>query len=527
MENSKKPVAPKINVNNAARLNAALIANERLKKERLSESDRLVLARNLGILFQKCLDRNPSISLRQIFIETFGVESGVSAYKKRDRLVVLPTDIKVKDKLAQKARQYRELAIALSKYIELPENEKKENAEILSILRLIEGSSFDMSTAHKDRFNHEYQVEIDSQLRKLTDKVADSVDIDWIRTWSEMHDVPIIGKTGDVSRIDFRTSRHYSEYVRYDASNLNLDGELACCLAPCINLGAINSTLPMTRYIDVEIAPSESEGEIRDVILNSLTKALKSDQPLLEMEEEDIGYLLQESQLWRKISGDNNTSFENYHVRRYLDLELRYEEKSNKWFPCIISRYSATHSFFTFGSLELTFPDITILSVCHEVDIIFAAKKIGNNKYRVFPIGGANYIGSHSNYFGERYQSERKSSWCKEGFRGLDDVDAVHPLDERYFSVLLQTDSEDSQSCYFDPLINSWFPEVKKREESSLFVKAPKESLAYQILLNIAYAPEDKRIDNLLISDAKKKFSLLKDYSEKAARDYEEAMSKF
>jgi hypothetical protein len=63
--------------------------------------------------------------------------------------------------------------------------------------------------------------------------------------------------------------------------------------------------------------------------------------------------------------------------------------------------------------------------------------------------------------------------------------------------------------------------------EQSFFVKAPKHSISYYILTNLAYAPTDERIDQLLINDAKKKYAMLKEYSLLASKEYEEAISRF
>jgi hypothetical protein len=524
METTSKKSAPKIAVNSAARLDAALIANDRLKKESLSESDQVVLARNLGTLFKKCQDKQPSLSLKHIFIEAFGIVSGDSVYKKRKRLVILPEEKEVSEKLAKRAWQYHKLAITLSQYIEIPENEPKSSAAILSILRLIEGSSYDLSTAHKDRFNQEYQVEIDSKLRRITEKVVESVDLDWMRTWSEMHTVPIIGTNGDVSRISFSKGR-WSERSRYDVSNLNLDGEISCCLAPCVRLGKIISRLPIRRYIDVQIDSPNNEKEVADLIRDALLKLLQSETNTDDMvgDEEYIGYELEKFGMWRNFVEQDDLHFGNsYRVYRNLDLELRYEEKSNKWYPCILSRYPSNGS--TYSSIPELLPYLEIISACADVNGIFVANKIEPDKYRVFKIDGAYYIDSYS----ERWpgdESKFKTSWSAGPFRQIDDVDGVHALDGRYLSALLQSDSEDLESCYFVPLIDNW--RDKNERENAYFVKAPNGSLAYYVLKNLAYAPEDERIDQVLIKDAKKKYAMLKEYSLTVAKEYEEAISKF
>jgi hypothetical protein len=278
----------------------------------------------------------------------------------------------------------------------------------------------------------------------------------------------------------------------------------------------------------VHVEDSGNEKNNTHQILEALTEMLRAETPLHEMEEEEIGFELYKCELWCSLPlHDELNLWNSYSVLRNLDLEIRYDENSNKWHACLLSRYSTKDSYFTYSSLQESLPGVLIISTCYDADKVFAAKKIGPQKYRIFSIDGANYIGSHSQYMGFDLgvQEEFKSSWSAGKFRGIDDVDGVHAFDERYFRMLLQTDSEDLKNCYFKPLIDSW-KDVKEMERS-FFVKAPKRSLSYYILTNLAYAPKDERIDQLLINDAKKKYSMLKEYSLLATKEYEEAISKF
>ena len=58
------------------------------------------------------------------------------------------------------------------------------------------------------------------------------------------------------------------------------------------------------------------------------------------------------------------------------------------------------------------------------------------------------------------------------------------------------------------------------------YVKAPTNTLAFWILNNLAYAPEEERIDTLFLEDARKKNRKLRDYANQCEKTYEEAISR-
>jgi len=71
---------------------------------------------------------------------------------------------------------------------------------------------------------------------------------------------------------------------------------------------------------------------------------------------------------------------------------------------------------------------------------------------------------------------------------------------------------------------------LKYGEEGSrnktLFVKAPRNSISEYILQNLAYAEPEKRIDELLLKDAKEKFRQLKEFADRSSEEYREAIDK-
>ncbi len=64
-------------------------------------------------------------------------------------------------------------------------------------------------------------------------------------------------------------------------------------------------------------------------------------------------------------------------------------------------------------------------------------------------------------------------------------------------------------------------------ETHQYFCKAPTGSMAYEILTNLAYAPEGKRLDTLLINDANHKYRILREHAETLEQIYQTAISRF
>lgn len=529
MENTIENSAPKISVNIAARLDSAQSANIELQKEVVPENDRIIIARNLGYLFQKCQAKSPSLSLRQVFIETFGIASGESAFKKRNRLVILPKDTVVSEKLARKGRQYRSLAITLSRYIELPENAKKSDAEIISILRIIEGSSYDQSTSHSDRFNHEYKIEITSKLRRLTDKVVDQVDVDWMRIWSDLHTVPIIGTTGMIDSISDQPIMSRGPQASRSVSNLNLDGQVNNCLSPCVNIGTLIAKRQISSYFDIEISEDTPEGETLMEIIKAVATKIGADLNFDDYTDTDDFDLLDALSNFDfdTLDDEDITLGDSYETHRRIDLELRYDSSSDRWNPCILMRFPISTGNYN-ADFASCIPDAEIITFHPDIGILLAAKYISPGSYRVFTINQYMYPylkAEERASFSETFGTRDSKSWANGPFRGIVDNDGVHPFDERYDRFLLQSDVDDDKSWKFEsnitPHVNPLF------SGQSYFVKAPKKSIASYILLNLAYASEEERIDNLIIDDAKRKHEMLKNYSVRVSKEYDEAISKF
>jgi hypothetical protein len=501
--------------NDAARLEAAKSADVRLKKERLSESDRTKLARNLGQMFEKCKEGHKELTLHKLFIDAFGETAGKSAHKKRYRHISLSTDSEPLTGLASQGDKYRKLAIELSSYIDLPAKADQTERKYYAILRLIEGSSFDMSTGHRDRYHQAYRNEIDTQLRRLAEKVRSKIDLDWMRTFKRLHNFDTFGRTGVLSEIA-------PEGWSGTSSTLDLYGRHCDnSLAPCVRLGVVKAQIRIMHYIDIEIGCEDAGKTTEELIRIKLAEKLELSEPINEDNmDKTLVEKIQESVYWK--SNDDPRAWPAYYTKRLLDLELRYDEASDRWYPCFLLRFERTDEdlfepkeymeSFSAGEIFTIFKSYFDDEYCYALEY---SKKV----YRVFLVWKDHLDKGYC----ARHNEEIDPDWAISKFRGLYDNDATHPLDERYFDFLLSSQDDYVGGWNFEKALSHGDLEWDR----TFFVKAPDSSIASEILKNLAYAPESERLDNLLINDAAIKYQLVKQFAERGLKEYDEAISKF
>jgi hypothetical protein len=184
-----------------------------------------------------------------------------------------------------------------------------------------------------------------------------------------------------------------------------------------------------------------------------------------------------------------------------------------------------------------------------DADIACIAVNAHQNKYRLFFIECTDVYSSRGSTL-----TPQKND-C---FRGVRDNEGITPRNPEFFNFLLSTSNNRHDGSYqcsrdhdYELLGNSpwilksdisaselcqvqdspgtecYYPDALDFESHQFFCKAPKGSIAYEILSNLAYVPISKRLDTLLIADAKHKYGILKAHAEKLERNYESSISKF
>ncbi|MDP2227785.1 MAG: hypothetical protein Q8J78_09965 [Moraxellaceae bacterium] len=546
----KNPSIKKDRALEARRRAAAQAALKTLKGNKtLSLSYRAIFASNLGSMYERCKKNESKLSLNKLFIDAFGKDAGPSAYKKRKTLIHLPSEELVAEGLCAKSAKYRDLALAMAKYLVTSDNVNPKDKQTAAIQRLIEGIDEDGRENHKSRLDREYREEINLRLNQLCSKVSREVDLDWMYSWTKNHPVLAVGPTGTLDEV----GHAYSDAIQESdirIGTLSVDGRVHNCLAPCVRIGTTRTRMYATRYMEIEIAETDPPAVSR--IREKLSEILKIEAEEKNDDKGDIVSRLIDSHLWIEKDSDPVE----YQIKRTLDLELRYDEQNDNWQPCFLLR-SILNSQTLYDNMSDYIHDfwgeIVEVFTSDEHATVCLAKKVGENKYRLF---FDDYFDSatYSNSDSELVPTQNSGS-----FRGLHPNNGITPSSTEFIDFLLSPSNDREQDKYqcdldrhnerlgrptwtFDSEIGSYRkfsfgnedepalsigPDTLDAETHQYFCNAPTGSIAYEILANLAYAPEGKRLDTLLIKDAKQKYQILKAHSQTLEQSYLMAISRF
>lgn len=548
----KNPIIKKDRALEMRRRVAAQDALKALKRNvTLSLADRETFARNLGIMFERCKKNGGPSSQNKLFLDAFGKDAAQSAYSKNKTLIHLPTDTAVAKSLCAKSAKYLTLALTMGKYLVTADSENEKGKQTLAIQRLIEGSSFDSTEALRNRQDREYREEINLRLNQLCSKVSREVDLDWMYSWTKNHPALATGTTGSLDEVCHAYSDATQEFdIR--VGTLSVDGRVHNCLAPCVRIGTARTRMYATSYMEVEIAETDAPADSR--IRKRLSEILKIEAEEKNDDRGDIVARIIDSHLW--IENDSNTV--EYQIKRALDLELRYDEQTDNWQPCFLLR-SILNGELSYNNMSDYIHDfwgeIIEVFTSDEHATVCLAKKVSENKYRLFFEDYSDFA-TYANSDFELVPTQNSGS-----FRGLHPNDGITPSSTEFFDFLLSASNDREEDKYqcdldrhnemlgkptwtFDSDIGSYRkfsfgnddedehalsigPDTLDAETHQYFCKAPTGSIACEILANLAYAPEGKRLDTLLIRDAKQKYQILKEHSQTLEQSYLMAISRF
>ena len=130
----------RIQEDSSAQLHHALaVKADVLGTKKLSDSDRMVFAINLGELYQEIERIDPSISFSKLFGDIFDEVTAESLVKKRRTVIIFDGEETNSQGLRATPHHYVEIALGLARRLSAEE----VNTTALGMLKLIEGSSFD------------------------------------------------------------------------------------------------------------------------------------------------------------------------------------------------------------------------------------------------------------------------------------------------------------------------------------------------------------------------------------------------
>lgn len=499
----------------ARKVESRLRSKEKIRRE----EDRVGMAKNLGAMFERVQQRvreeGGTFPLSQLFDEAFGEKSGESQYKKRGRLLALSSDEITSDDYAAYGNKYLDIVEALSRHLEFPEQWPEERKYHAAVSRLVEGTSYDYVGGYADRAIIEYQREIEKQLGKVVDKLLEDkdVDLDWMRFWTREHPVKIKGPTGFIGTI---SSPDWSSCLGdSQIGTLSVHGSVDNRLAPCVRIARVFSNYNISKYLTIKVEKQPSQITSEDIwaevaklvgeqFLEECHNAADYEELEAKLKE------LDEVEGWQESPGTQN--FDGLWVKSFIDLELRYDEGMARWRPVILSRWpgAAQVQEFTYSIRE----DQLILLVDTIYDNVFAILDEASDEYACFLIFRA-----------DQFLHRNEPSKCPIFDQNVDC--GFYPPQSEFYNFLLAKIGESPSRFEIETVDSSNnFPFQRSLSYTTGYVKAPTNSLAFWILNNLAYAPEEERIDTLFLKDAREKCRKLRGYADQCEKDYEEAISR-
>ena len=457
-------------------INAQKALREIDKLSKLDLSDRQIFARNLGEMYQTALSANPRLNFQTVFEDAFGKDIATSLVKKRKSLILVGNESDETVPIQASPYKYLQTARSLSKYMSF--QVEGINKEELAISQLIDTSSFDKEIDIEEEVEEHTLGLVRAAIKKMVTKVTSSVDFRQIYILSKDHPYYTEGNTGQLEGLLGHAGSMHLDITEEADINNN-------CI-PCVTLGV--KRYPADEVIDFwgfyfEIDTSDEPDFDESVALqNSLSSYFHS----LGIKCEDDQISDSFEMLMEKIQiKDQIREFHMPQIHQRIDLELRYSVMENRVLPVIVTRLESTSraslvdldnnlSTIYFDYFESKPAKVVVFFEEYE-DGALLAQKIndypgGKSKYVIFHTANSLYD------FNEKCSSEVEEDITWVGSKSFDR------------KIL------EAEDRFVRPMND--FREIGD------YVPAPTNSLAEILLRNIAYYPEEFKLDQLLLKDA-------------------------
>lgn len=488
---------------------------------RVPKMDRPILARNLGRMVERAFGDGHKSKIPKLFDTAFGLGIGESHFKKRKRYIQLTEDAlsaKNTDSYVAHGKDYLNLALALAQQIAVDLELSNDEREKLSILRLVAGTSYESRTGIAEREESEQRVELQRRLDQVVERVATSVDLDWFRYWTQRNPIGVVGETGVMSKPTLLENAEGSWGRLLDIDE-GISWKYENRIAPCLLLGYVDSRVELEGGLQFYVSEKDinSSGEKAALETGLLAELAKFNL----YPDEDIGSLpdFTDHPNW---TGD---PLPGLYVRKRLDLEIRFDPTTDRWKSCILLRYSRSENHdalfsiiphrIKMGSSEWNIQRrIMNIGWSESGESIFAgrisdAPQHPGAENRIYKsIAFSCYPDDFMN------QGVDNHDKCVLDFLDTDQAAFVIPSEKGFKFAFGNVQSRTHQLKY----------EIETSEGK--YSPAPQESVAGAILRNLAYAPEENRIDTLLINDANDRFEKVTELANKVRSDYESGISR-
>ena len=528
-----------------SRLKYAATAKEKLRAAtRAPELDRPLLARNLGRMAERAFGDDCKARLLSVFELAFGTSIAESHHKKRKRYVRLRDDpseesgqpIKTGDYVAR-GNEYLQLALALANHVKEAGDLTEEERCDLCVLRLIEGSSFDDRFALAERIDAEQRAELQRRLDQVIEKVTLRVDLDWMRNWAQRNPLGITGYTGKMGDISLLDSAEGGWGSKLDVTG-NINGtlgnpDLFNKIAPCVRLGYVCSPYYPPGAVTFNVSASSRPAEY-EPIRAALHAALFGAEAEDTTEEWYVN--LCEHENWispdvlRQARDPDGDPDYRIWLRRALDLELRFDPAAGRWKLCVLLRMDSYSSEFIFSGRPpfATRPNVSFI----ESEFIASNDKPDPSDHapQGYPYPSIQHI--HALRIREA-DFTAADGWKDYEYLAINENGMFHlkGIAEPFLGVeggFFTLPSDDAfQFVFADAFVDDHSIEYAIDDCAGHPTPAHHNSIAGAILRNLAFAAPEKRIDNLLLQDAKARFEKLSELAGTAKREYEAAITKW
>ncbi len=508
-------------------------AAERFKSEKkLNGKDRISIAQNLGKMFDDVRRKDTAFNMHKPFKAAFTpADNAESQYKKRKDFIWLASENPDPKILRTTPQQYMGLYQALIERL-LPERTKEARNRI-GFSHLLEGTSFIRVGGYSEGLEHEQREEIQKQLDRVVQRVRDEVDLDWMAAFCSSYKPWVKGEAGTLYEVWPQPVYGHLEYDGLSTATMALYDSIENAIAPCINLATVLTPLESANYVigssisvDSCIENDDEDSQKKEKVAASLLANLGYSKSEIEKLVDDFPENLYEEEI---DLGDQAPTLEfSGYLSTRLDLELRFDTESEQWRSVLLwrlnDRYGKEDPFLRPGNhladkrgrnlVELFQSNLS------DTTVIWYAPESG---YEVTFV-----------YMFESADAPSLDTLAEMPLLGMQHKLSFHSGEEDFCKLLLTPipglEDEDYPCNPYsdDPWTTDHRIKLTYQDygAKTRFVKAPRNSISEFILQNLAYAEPEKRIDELLLIDAKEKFRQLKEFADKSSEEYREAIDK-
>ena len=478
--------------------------------------DRAIFAGNLGAMVEK-VQREASrdgrkITLSRLFQEAYGEQGGQSLFKKRERLVTFSYDKNPSEDFYVYGHHYLGLLKALLPYLDFPEDWSEPHKYDVAVHQLIAGTSYDSPDGYADRARTEYRREIEKFLSKLVDKVLEDrdVNLDWMRQWVEDHGIGVLGTTGVMEEVipSYEHNPHINQWS-YSTGDV-----VESRLMPCVRIATVTIDHPVEKYLHLEIP--KYKGQVNGGMIQDAACQLIGEENFADEYEEDsfpekLNSLFQIDD-WQRPPGRHH--FYGPKIVFCIDLEIRYDKDFAKWRPVILLRHPQLNNQNVTTDFMVSADGARVEEIFWELDSETATYAAEDTETRDSVSFNLFETELHVRY-GLEYN-----------ILGQSEEGGFYPPQPKFYKFLLQEIPDSWGEPEFELNTIRYEPPDDEPSYEGGFVKAPTNTLAYWILKNLAYAPEEERLDQLLLKDARHKYRKVKELADRCEKEYQEAISR-